>query len=465
MKEKNKYKYIVSGVCFGILVLFMLSIGVRFFTRQILINKMGMNNTFTRLIFFDNENMQENSNVQGSDEGCVINWEKYYPFEEINQSDSIGKITCWDKYHTRIASLEQKINVYTQDLLMGQKIISYGHFVYNKLINWKLDVAGADKNSTIIFMKNGYLTYRQPQIDSTDMEEIADSVKDFSDYLKKQNIPFLYVNAGFKVNPEDKELPAMDETEEHSNENEDALLAALEKRGVTYLDMRKEMLDAGLDWYGSWYKTDVHWTTETGLWAAGIVADHLNRVAKMNFDPDYFSRESYSIKTYKDAMFGTQGATVTHTNAKPEDYVTIFPTFDTDFSVEIPTKSYNERGDYKNTLYDLTLLENGLKYKGEKNLYLTTRWQNDSLGIVKNNCATNNKDKKILILQDSFGWYLTTYLACDVGEIDMIHPMKFTGSIRAYVETMKPDAVVVLYCESNIQKINWETHTSSFDFR
>ena len=110
-------------------------------------------------------------------------------------------------------------------------------------------------------------------------------------------------------------------------------------------------------------------------------------------------------------------------------------------------------------------MEIGLKYKGEKNLYLTTRWQNDSLGIVKNNCATNNKDKKILILQDSFGWYLTTYLACDVGEIDMIHPMKFTGSIRAYVETMKPDAVVVLYCESNIQKINWETHTSSFDFR
>lgn len=79
--------------------------------------------------------------------------------------------------------------------------------------------------------------------------------------------------------------------------------------------------------------------------------------------------------------------------------------------------------------------------------------------------AENNFDKKLLILSDSFGWFLNTYLACDIGETHMINLMTFDGSIRTYIEQMKPDAVMVLYCEKNIKPIDWYSHLSQFDFR
>lgn len=91
-------------------------------------------------------------------------------------------------------------------------------------------------------------------------------------------------------------------------------------------------------------------------------------------------------------------------------------------------------------------------------------WQNDPIGIFKNKSAKDNEDKKILILQDSYSWYSTTYLACDVGEIHVIHPT-LNGSIRAYIKELQPDVVIIMYCAMNIKAIDLSTHTGAFDLR
>lgn len=463
MKEINKkIKYIISGLCFGILILFMLMIGIRFFTVHVLIKRMGMDNSFTRGVCYDNEAVFNENN---ENKKVYIDWNKLYPLEEKINYDSSRRFNCLSKYQEKILALEEKINAYTKEYLAGQKLITEANCVYKNLIHWKYGASGAEKNSTIIYMKNSYLTFQHPKVAEKDMEEVADSVKDFSNYLDSKGIPFLYVNAGSKVNPGNKQLSAYDETLEYTNENGNALQVALDKRNIIYLDMRKEMMKADLDWYDAYYITDHHWKTETQLWAAGIIANKLNEIADMRFDSYYFGEEAYEFTRHKNLMFGPQGEIATHINAKPEEFTTIFPIFDTDFSVEIPTNSYRRQGDYKTTLFDLSLLERGLNSDNEKYIYYCARWQNDALGIIKNNNAPNNKNKKILVLQDSFGWYLTTYLACDVGEIDIINPVQFNGSIKAYVEAVSPDAVVVLYCERDIEKIDWNTHESRYDFR
>ena len=89
----------------------------------------------------------------------------------------------------------------------------------------------------------------------------------------------------------------------------------------------------------------------------------------------------------------------------------------------------------------------------------------DALGIIKNNLAKDNEKKKILMLQDSFGWFLSTYIATDIAEVDMINLSVFDGSLHRYIEETKPDAVVLLLCERNIRPIEWESHTDYFDFR
>lgn len=371
MKEINKkIKYIISGVCLGILILFMVSIGIRFFTRQVLVKRMGIDNGFTRVVFFDNDLMSQTDDEK-SKEG--IDWTQLYPFEDnVNCDVTSNQNIALLKYQKKVSLLEGKINTYTRNLLVGQSVITEWHSVYNHFINWGLKASVDSENTPIIYMKNGYLTYQEPKVQGQDIEEIADSLKDFSDYLEEKDIPFLYVNAGSKVNPQDRELSALDYSLEYTNENGDALQQALDNRGVTYLDMRKEMLDADLDWYGSYYKTDHHWTSETQLWAAGVIANKLNEIADMDFDSQYFDNAFYDLTEYKNVMFGAQGEGVTRVNAKTENYTSIFPKCDTDFLVEIPTRSYCERGDYKTTLYDLELMEKTLNCQNGGNLYLTT---------------------------------------------------------------------------------------------
>ena len=106
--------------------------------------------------------------------------------------------------------------------------------------------------------------------------------------------------------------------------------------------------------------------------------------------------------------------------------------------------------------------ETDLMYKPDA--YNNATWHNDAVGIFKNLLPVANH-KKLLVVQDSFGWYLTTYLACGVQEVHVIHPMQFDGSLHAYIEEIKPDMVIVLYCARNIKKINMATHKSAFDFR
>lgn len=478
MNKSEKMKYMISYICVAILMLFFLSIAVRVFTRQAIVKCLGINNAFTSLVFFDSKNMEEKPSIdedfgestQGTEYQRVdIDWKALYPFGGTASAETdfaaMSTNSVFEPYTSKIEHLEEKIQAYTGDLLAGQGLITQMYYEYNKLINWKWGASGADDDSTIIYMNNGYLTYQQPKIDSEDIDEIADSLQDFSNYLETNNIPFLYVNAGSKVNPVDKQLRPLDASLEFTNENGDALQNALDIRDVPYIDMREEMLNANLDWYDSYYKTDHHWKAETGLWAAGVIAGKLNEIADMNFDSSYFAESSYHLTRHENIMFGGQGNVVTHANADPEDFTEIIPKFPTSFHVTIPSKSFDVQGDYETALYDFNSLETVIQTENGGNAYSCVRWTNDDLGMIQNNMAENNSDKKLLILSDSFGYFLNTYLACDIGETHIIHPMAFDGSIRTYIEQMKPDAVMVLYCERNIQPIDWNTHLSQFDFR
>ena len=76
MKKRN-IKDCAVRLLLGILVLYMFFIGTKFLTRQILIEKLGMDNAFTRL-FFSNENSKEpNTDSQKQEEShekVKIDW-------------------------------------------------------------------------------------------------------------------------------------------------------------------------------------------------------------------------------------------------------------------------------------------------------------------------------------------------------------------------------------------------------
>lgn len=161
---------------------------------------------------------------------------------------------------------------------------------------------------------------------------------------------------------------------------------------------------------------------------------------------------------------------VTLANAQPEDYTRILPDFPTQISLQVPTRSIDLTGSYEQVLFDEERLQQILYYSNEDHMnrpdaYHCARTENDALERIRNLNAPDNADKKILLLQDSFSWYSTSFLACDIGAVDTMCPGAFTGSVRSYIEKTKPDAVILMYCEKNIEPIDWTTHTSMLDLR
>lgn len=449
MKENGKAARLTTGICLSILILFLFSIGLRFCTWQILIKRMGMDNAFTRLVFWDQKAMTTTSYID-------IDWEALYPFEETEpMSDQSGSrcVGLVNSYAVAVQTFKNKIEKYTDTTLAGRGMMTVCYRKYSPLTGRWLPDVGID--SEIIYMKNGYLAPVEPQISEDSIAEIGDAVLDFSRYLEDAGIPFYYINAGSKVNPEDKELYPQDIGREFSNENGDMLLEALSDRGVDTLDLREIMLSEGLNWYEAYYKTDSHWKTETGLWAARVIAQMLNEQEGFEFDPHLFEESSYMMTTYEDCFLGNSGREYTAFIPDRDSYTCILPRFETDFVVKIPGRGVVREGSYKETLYDYENLQSVLDYSDSDHLiqrdaYNSVTWRNDAVGIFKNNCAKDNENKKILILQDSFSWYSTTYLACDVGEIHVIHPGAFEGSICAYVRELQPDVVIVMYSEYSI---------------
>jgi hypothetical protein len=242
---------------------------------------------------------------------------------------------------------------------------------------------------------------------------------------------------------------------EYTNENADALLSVLNEKGVKTFDMRQLMKEDGLDWYASFYKTDAHWTTRTGLWCASKIAELLNENSGCEYDLSLFNEGAYEITAYDNFWYGSWARTIHLVGCEKDSFEVIIPTYNTDFEISIPSQNYYEKGTYQQVMIRTKLLDeikgyNDTDFLHQYDPYHISTWRNHALGTIKNNSTSDNKDKKILIIQNSLGWYSSSFLACDTGEIDLIHPSEFTGSIREYVNQTEPDIVIIMPDQAQI---------------
>lgn len=150
--------------------------------------------------------------------------------------------------------------------------------------------------------------------------------------------------------------------------------------------MREIMLSEGLDWYVAYYKTDHHWKTETGLWAAQVITQMLNEREEFVFDAYFFEEGSYMMTTYDDCFLGCYGRAYAAFILDRESYTCILPRFETDFVVGTPGRGVVRAGFYKETLYDYENLQNVLSYSDsdhltQPNAYHFVIWRNDAVGI------------------------------------------------------------------------------------
>ena len=459
-------------ICLAILMFFFGTIVVRTVTRQVLIKHFGIRNTFTDVVFFDandlNNNLNDGNNAvdredssksENDEQKAVsmrIDWAALYPFsEEIlaeqAQEAAASEESDADQPRSKIAVLQDKVGTYTSDYLFGYHKMTELAKGYEHIMQWNY-VPYAEYNG-IIRTNDNYLTTLTARLD---IQPCADAAKALSDFCAANGIDFLYINAPKKIcKINDSNISGVSD---FSNQNADDFMAALQKSGVACYDLRDTLHNEGLDHHSLFYRTDHHWHPETGLWASSKIASELNDRYNYAFDLSYVDPAQYKSVIYPEWFLGSQGKKVTLSNADPEDFTLLYPNFNTLLHYQVKSKCIDALGDFS-IMYDMDCVTERDYY--EKNPYGAYIYADQPLEIIENTNLSNGKH--LLFVHDSFGNCVVPFLAMGIQRVDSIDLRLFDGSLQTYIEAERPDTVIVMY-HSGVPGTS-VTDGGLFDFR
>lgn len=305
--------------------------------------------------------------------------------------------------------------------------------LFNKFLNKKIVLDNEDRY-TVYKMNNGAFAQNYIGYDTT---QYAQNFLFFSTQMEHIGIPLLYVQAPFKIDKYDNELPygLSDET----NPLADNFLQIVSNDCST-LDIREIIHNQNLDYKGLFYSTDHHWTAETGLWASGVLADKLIESFAIDLDTTYISRDNYSFTVYDDYFLGSLGKRTGILYSGVDDFVLIEPKYDSSYRVTIPALDVIREGPCSDSILFKEYMgknyfedDPGRVYTGD----------NYSLMVIQNLLSSN--DTRILLVKDSFSKSVIPSFASTCKELHVIDLRTFEGSVSEYAKSNDIDCVVVMY--------------------
>lgn len=394
----------------------------------------GVDNGFTRLAFIDDPIWLKNASAQkdgyfwGEEQWGAKGSKKEEHVSEENVSTHQPDVT---KCLNMITFIKDVMEANTTKRLPYYDALLTLRKAYESSIDFV-----PDANILKEYGDNNWLKVNSAVIQQTDI----DNVMDFYEFCREENVDFLYVQPlATKITPKlNAELFNGADT---MNNNADTIGASLRQHNIPYLDLREYVdMDSEQQYQELFYKTDHHWRAETGLWAANLLAAELNNRYDYTFDLSMFDIDNYDVVMYENGTLGSYGRTITLAQAQPEDFTLLYPKFETDFHYIIPSKEFAAKGDFSIT-YDMSAFGNYDYYN--EDAYAAYNYGNRALIELDN--MLNTDGKKTLILKDSFANVVAPFLALGTQEIDVIDLHWFTGSLRDYIKTTKPDTVIVLY--------------------
>ena len=353
-----------------------------------------------------------------------INWELSYPFKE-GEKKTYESAVSWYRY------LKERLKEYSSTKLLGYYRFIEAARKYKDTVGWNMV-----SHNSIISLKDGYLT---GCIQSRDVREDAKSVKEFADFCAEKGIDFMYINFPNKIcASEDKDVSGV---LDFVNQNADRFLALLKESGVKYYDFRKILHEDGMNHHEAFFVTDGHWKPETGLWASG----HILKILRDDFgwpvDPKVIAPENFNYVIYHNSFLGGEGRYFTFSSAKPEDFTMIYPKFKTHLKFEIQNLRINSEGDFS-IIYNMNALETKGYYE-TNNLYAAYFYGNQPVSRLENKLVKNGK--RLLVIYNSFSFCVIPFISLEIQNVDAIYANSFTGSVRTFIETVKPDAVIIQY--------------------
>lgn len=447
--KKVKLDNLLTVICLAVLILLMCTIFIRFFTKVLM--RKGVNNAFTELVFFDKAPVAYAL-------ADTVDWRTLYPFSGEQQELSVNakqpNESIIDKIKTLVFGVEDKIKEWTNLHLLGYQVFAEAANKYEALIGWNFAPYG--EYNGIITLPDGYLAKPEQRCDVT---EISRSLTDFKEYCIGNNIEFMFIMEPTKINKyEDPEIYGVTD---FSNQNADELLDMLRAADVNVYDLRETAYSEKLYRKELFYRTDHHWRVESGLWASRHVLRVLNESYGLDVDASALDDDKFRRVDYPEWFLGSQGKKVTLARTTPDDFVMLYPTYDTRLRYEIPSLGIDTEGDFSIT-YEMSHVEK----KDYYNRSPYSAYNRGTKALTKFDNELNNGGVKLLVIHDSFGNCVTQFMALGATEVDTLDIRHFTGSVQAYIKESQPDMVLVMYYPAELKdNVDWATHKDPFDFR
>lgn len=356
-----------------------------------------------------------------------------YPFAGADTDlAAADKRTLLRKY----LAFSQKLTDYIDNFSGKSNIVSpFFLYVYGKTTNAIGKNVIDDAESHVIKLENGYLTYAYPY--SQETAEYT-GISDFSEWLAKKNLPFLFVIPADKS--DDRYAAYPEGFPEGYAEKENEYVKYLDDIGISYLNSGEILVSENEDFYSWFYKTDHHWNVHAGFSVARAIAQRLKTEFALPVDTDVLNKARFNTVTYENVFLGSLGKKATSGYISPENFEVFYPLFDTAFSIEIPAKMIERTDIFENTLIKSEALTAGNIYT--RNAYTAFLYGDSPLIRIHNlNCKNGTR---ALMIKTSDANVVDTYLAFTVEYLDIIDPRHFDGSIRTFIERNHPD--VVLTC-------------------
>ena len=276
---------------------------------------------------------------------------------------------------------------------------------------------------------------------STDYE--VEQIAAFKEYLDAKGISLLYVSEPAKYIDDDYYLKQFG-NESYLNRNTDLFLSRISEKGIEYLDLRDSIKNENIEPMSLFYKTDHHWTVPASLWAAGKVAEKINRSFShigYNIDLSLYDERNYNMVEYNDSWLGEQGRLMSAKYIGLDDYTMMEPKFSTDYKVLADDQSIVTEGDFG-------IFINKSVYETEGDCYSGSSWHYSYQAYNNMTIHNDNAGKgNVLVLGDSYESSMGPFLSLGFQDVKVVVLRDLTESVRDIIEAGDFDMVIIAYAQ------------------
>ena len=220
----------------------------------------------------------------------------------------------------------------------------------------------------------------------------------------------------------------------------------LESEDLDYLNVRELLENDGYNVKDIFYKTDHHWTTEAGLYAARKIGDYLNNKYDWRLNTTCLNQDKFTYTNYEKLWLGETGRSVSKSWVESlDDFTQIMPNFETSISQRYPDGTENNG--------DFSIMIDTSGYDGDIDYYKYSAHYSYSNGMGSPMTYHNNLDdgngKNILLIKDSFSVVVIPFLILETSDIT-VWDMRLNhtkNGLYKYIKDNNFDLVLVAYTD------------------